>query len=152
MSDSSLVRQAPRSAWKPGQSGNPAGRPKGVKGFAKQWRRDVDIEELKSILLDIARGFAIGPGDEAGMIKTSGGHTIFTGEFKPPTARDRIEAIKFLIERGYGKTPDAEVFADIDSEDIVPQSFDMSALDDADLDALERIQTKLQARRNVNDQ
>ena len=73
--------------WKPGQSGNPSGRPKGI---AKAFREAVkDPAELAALLLEIAQ-------DE--RQKTS----------------DRIAAMRELLDRGYGK---AASFAAIEGAD-----------------------------------
>ena len=63
--------------WKPGQSGNPAGRPKGL---AAQVKERVDPSELVDILTAVAR-------DERA---------------KPS---ERIAAVRELADRGWGKAP-----------------------------------------------
>ena len=44
MSEKQGKRKAPRSAWKPGQSGNPAGRPPMGKAFAEALRKNLTGE------------------------------------------------------------------------------------------------------------
>ena len=63
--------------WKPGQSGNPAGRPKGIAAVVKE---RVEPSELVDILLDAARD---------------------------PRAKvsERIAAVRELADRGWGKAP-----------------------------------------------
>lgn len=68
--------------YKPGESGNPAGRPKGWAGFAARVR-------------DATR-------DGVDMIEFM--RKVLKGTSKPrPTLRDKIEAIKWLADRGFGK-------------------------------------------------
>ena len=63
--------------WKPGQSGNPQGRPKGIAAVVKD---RVEPSELVDILLDAARD---------------------------PRAKvsERIAAVRELADRGWGKAP-----------------------------------------------
>lgn len=63
--------------WKPGQSGNPAGRPKGIAAVVKD---RVNPDELVDILTAVAR-------DERA---------------KPS---ERIAAVRELADRGWGKAP-----------------------------------------------
>ena len=63
--------------WKPGQSGNPAGRPRGIASAVKE---RVNPEELVEILLGVAR-------DERSK------------------APERIAAVRELADRGWGKAP-----------------------------------------------
>lgn len=64
--------------WRPGQSGNPGGRPKGL---AARIRETNSPERLATAFEEIA--------------------------YDPNTsARDRMEALRWLGERGYGKTPE----------------------------------------------
>jgi len=71
-------RAAPASAFKPGQSGNPSGRPK-----------------TPAELVELARGYS----KEA--IKTAG--EILRDTMARPA--DRIRAAELLLDRGYGKAP-----------------------------------------------
>lgn len=67
--------------WKPGQSGNPAGRPKGGIGLATYIREHtLEGRELVDFLLEVVR---------------TGGE-----DFK---GRDRLTAVEMLMDRAFGK-------------------------------------------------
>ena len=69
-------RRVPRTAWKPGQSGNPGGRPKEVghvRELARQWTEQA-IQTLADIMQDPSQ-----------------------------PARARVAAAESLLDRGYGK-------------------------------------------------
>ena len=93
-----------KAPWTPGgRSPNPGGRPKGL---AKRVREKVgnDGDELIDFFLSVKAG------------KEKG----FTG-------RDRLDAAKWLSERGWGKTPDTVVSIDggeLDAESDVALSLD----------------------------
>jgi hypothetical protein len=63
--------------WQPGQSGNPAGRPKGI---AATVRERTDPLELVDVLLSVAND-------------------------PRAKASERIAAVRELLDRGYGKAP-----------------------------------------------
>lgn len=69
--------------WKKGQSGNPGGRPKGLAHRVREMTRD------GADLLELLAGIA------SGSIKA--------------TPRDRIDATKTLLERGWGRAPEVSV-------------------------------------------
>ncbi len=73
--------------WKPGQSGNPSGRPKGIASKAREIIGD-DPTELLKVLLEIA----VNPREKAA---------------------DRRSAVESLLDRAYGKAP---AYAAIDGE------------------------------------
>lgn len=79
--------------WKPGQSGNPSGRPKGIARTVRE-RCGGDPGQLVDILLGIAED---------------------TGQ----KASDRTAAARALIEHGWGKAP---AFAAIEGGDPLEQS------------------------------
>jgi len=66
----------PAPNWKPGQSGNPKGRPKGYADFSKRCREWADKYGFDYIK-DLAAG---------------------------SDSKIKLDATKFLIERGYGKS------------------------------------------------
>ena len=63
--------------WRKGQSGNPAGRPRGI---ASTVRAATDPESLVGVLLDVAQDARAKPSE-------------------------RIAAVRELLDRGYGKAP-----------------------------------------------
>ena len=68
--------------FKPGQSANPGGRPKGLAAHI----REIDQAEGKSVL--VAKLWEIVHG---------------------PIRREKLEAIKILFERGYGRLPEVSL-------------------------------------------
>jgi hypothetical protein len=76
--------------FKPGQSGNPGGRPKGL---AARVREQMPEEELVAGMIRIAKG-----------LKVAG---------QKPTVAEIIRAREWLADRGHGKAP---IFAPIEGE------------------------------------
>lgn len=78
---------SPATRFKPGQSGNPGGKPGGYKGFAAAIRRETrNGEEMLEMLLSIMRG------------------TVDTGA----TTAERMQAVRMLLDRGIGKVPERQ--------------------------------------------
>jgi hypothetical protein len=92
--------------FKPGASGNPRGRPK---GFGKRIRElTQDGEELIDIALKVARGeltVSTPVGKDADMIDLE------------PTARERMDAVKWLADRGWGRAPEVEDDAPVEDDE-----------------------------------
>ncbi len=101
-------KNPPPTAWKPGQSGNPSGRPASERVLA-EFCRSASLE-TSQILLDIARD-------------------------KRAQGIARVQAIKELQERGYGKAPQQ-----------IKVETDVSALDNQALAGLIRGQLEMLAR------
>jgi hypothetical protein len=80
--------------WKPGQSGNPGGRPAGLE---QRVRELVDFDKVTLVLQDIVLGM---PCEDGTREKPSAKDT------------DRIAAAKLLFERGFGR-PREEVVVDL---------------------------------------
>ena len=76
--------------WQPGQSGNPAGRPKGTRELSHLVLEATDDgRELVDALVAISKGSL---------------PEILDGKAtKEVTVRDRLRAIELLLDRGYGK-------------------------------------------------
>ncbi len=72
----------PNPGFKPGQSGNPGGRPKGL---ARRVRDEIGADggELVEIMLEIARDL-------------------------DASRRDRMQAVEWLAVRGWGRAPDVD--------------------------------------------
>ncbi len=96
--------------WKPGQSGNPAGRPRGAAGLARYIREQTgDLHEMIDLAIEMARGRGA----------------------TPSTTRDRLYAINIVLDRALGK-PDQAVAV---TADVGPSKrVDLSLLSDAELD------------------
>ena len=74
-----MAERATNGQWLPGQSGNPGGRPRGVAARAREYAGE-DGADIFAFLRRI--------------VDAEGENT-----------RDRIEAGKILLERGWGKAP-----------------------------------------------
>jgi hypothetical protein len=77
-------------SWRKGVSGNPGGRPKGLAHRIRQ------MTENGQTILDLYLGVA-------------------TGKIRAPV-RDQLQAAAWLTERGWGKTPDITLTAELDGE------------------------------------
>ena len=83
--------------WKPGQSGNPSGRPKGTRDLAGYVLETTDGgKELVDALVAIARGFMP---DVAGQ---EGSRPRKDQQVRPA---DQLKAIEMLLDRGFGRSP-----------------------------------------------
>lgn len=112
--------------FKPGQSGNPGGRPC---GFAALVREKVNPQELIDRALEIVRG-------EQEVIPSERGNSVVIG----PSAREQLAAMTFLADRGWGKP---QQFINItDAPDDPAPNFDPTKLTTAELIELERLNEK----------
>ena len=83
------------SPWKPGQSGNPSGRPKGTRDLAGYvLETTVGGKELVDALVSIARG--IMP-----SVPVQEGSRPRKGQQARPA--DQLKAIEMLLDRGFGQ-------------------------------------------------
>ena len=85
------------SPWKPGQSGNPSGRPKGTRDLAGYVLETTDGgKELVYALVSIARGVMPNVPVQEG-----------SGSRKDQQVRpaDQLKAIETLLDRGFGRSP-----------------------------------------------
>lgn len=116
------TRRAPHSAWKPGQSGNPAGRPKGFAGLASAIAKHTrDGEELVEFALSVLRG-EVNNGEE-------------------PSTRDRLEALKWLAVRGFGQPVQPVELTGKDGGPIATKQVraNLSNLSDEELEAIDAV-------------
>ena len=85
------------SPWKPGQSGNPSGRPKGTRDLAGYVLETTDGgKELVDSLLSIARGVM------PDMSVQEGSRPRTDQQVRPA---DQLKAIEMLLDRGFGRSP-----------------------------------------------
>ena len=86
-----------RSPWKPGQSGNPTGRPKGTKDLAGYVPETTDGgKELVDALVSIARGVM------PNVPVPEGSRPRKDQQIRPA---DQLKAIEMLLDRGFGRSP-----------------------------------------------
>jgi hypothetical protein len=91
--------------WKPGQSGNPGGRPQGLSSYIRQHTKNG--EELVTLLLQVARG------EEGKFAKWA----------------DRLKAIEMLLDRGgwpkaISSPEDGKPIPILDMESLKPEDLD----------------------------
>ena len=84
-------------AWKPGQSGNPSGRPKGTRDLAGYVLETTDGgKELVDDLVSIARGAVPNLAVQKGLRPRK------DQQVRPA---DQLKAIEMLLDRGFGRSP-----------------------------------------------
>ena len=92
------------SPWKPGQSGNPSGRPKGTRDLAGYVLETTDDgRELIDSLLSIARGIT------PNIAVQEGSRPRKDQQVRPA---DQLKAIEMLLDRGFGRSPQQLDIAD----------------------------------------
>ena len=85
------------SPWKPGQSGNPSGRPRGTRDLAGYVLETTDGgKELVDSLLSIARGVM------PNVPVQEGSRSRKDQQVRPA---DQLKAIEMLLDRGFGRSP-----------------------------------------------
>ena len=83
--------------WKPGQSGNPSGRPKGTRDLAGYVLETTDGgKELVDALVCIARGTM------PNVAVQEGSRPRKDQQVRPA---DQLKAIEMLLDRGFGRSP-----------------------------------------------
>ena len=85
------------SPWKPGQSGNPSGRPRGTRDLAGYVLETTDGgKELVDALLSLARGIM------PDVAMPEGSRSRKDQQVRPA---DQLKAIEMLLDRGFGRSP-----------------------------------------------
>ena len=85
------------SPWKPGQSGNPSGRPKGTRDLASYVLETTDGgKELVDALVSIARGV---------MPNVAAEESSRPRKDQQVRPADQLKAIEMLLDRGFGRSP-----------------------------------------------
>ena len=85
------------SPWKPGQSGNPSGRPKGTRDLAGYVLETTDGgKELVDALICIARGAV------PNLAAQKDSRPRKDQQVRPA---DQLKAIEMLLDRGFGRSP-----------------------------------------------
>ena len=85
------------SPWKPGQSGNPSGRPRGTRDLAGYVLETTDGgKELVDALVSIARGVMLN------VAAQEGSRPRKNQQVRPA---DQLKAIEMLLDRGFGRSP-----------------------------------------------
>ena len=85
------------SPWKPGQSGNPSGRPRGTRDLAGYVLESTDGgKELVDALVSIARGVM------PNLPVQEGSRPRKDQQVRPA---DQLKAIEMLLDRGFGRSP-----------------------------------------------
>ena len=85
------------SPWKPGQSGNPSGRPKGTRDLAGYVLETTDGgKDLVDALVAIARGVM------PNVAVQEGSRPRKDQQVRPA---DQLKAIEMFLDRGFGRSP-----------------------------------------------
>ena len=85
------------SPWKPGQSGNPSGRPRGTRDLAGYVLETTDGgKELVDALVCLARGVM------PNVVVQEGSRPRKEQQVRPA---DQLKAIEMLLDRGFGRSP-----------------------------------------------
>jgi hypothetical protein len=85
------------SPWRPGQSGNPSGRPKGTRDLAGYVLETTDGgKELVDALVCMARGIM------SNVAVQEGSRPRKDQQVRPA---DQLKAIEMLLDRGFGRSP-----------------------------------------------
>ena len=85
------------SPWKPGQSGNPSGRPRGIRDLAGYVLESTDAgRELIDALVCLARGVL------PHVAAQEGSRPRKNQQVRPA---DQLKAIEMLLDRGLGRSP-----------------------------------------------
>ena len=85
------------SPWKPGQSGNPSGRPRGTRDLAGYVLETTDGgKDLVDTLVSIARGAM------PKVLVQEGSSPRKDQQVRPA---DQLKAIEMLLDRGFGRSP-----------------------------------------------
>jgi hypothetical protein len=85
------------SPWKPGQSGNPSGRPRGTRDLAGYVLESTDGgKELVDALVSIARGV---------MPNVAAEESSRPRKDQQVRPADQLKAIEMLLDRGFGRSP-----------------------------------------------
>ena len=92
--------------FKPGVSGNPGGRPKGLAALVRA--NTNDGKEIVRLFLDVMRGKLT----ISRRVKSPAGKEIRLEE--KPSFRERIQAAEWLAERGFGKVPGDATLQNLD--------------------------------------
>lgn len=124
--------------WKPGQSGNPNGRPKGAKGLAAFLRRQTrNGKDGARFLIDVVNG-AISR--ERHLVTKDGVVKVW----EPPTFAESIAAQKIILDRMHGT---AQKFIEVTGANGGPLLTILENLEhasDDDLDTLEAIAKRVE--------
>lgn len=97
--------------WKPGQTGNPGGRPKGLASLIREKSKDGRV--LVDFLFDVVEGR------------------------QPGQTRDKIQAATILLDRGYGKAVETSVQVQLDAKNGESTTA-IDDLADAELESMAR--------------
>ena len=99
----------PPAAWKPGQSGNPSGRPKGI-AEVQALAREFSTEAVYK-LVDTMRGITRVPQMDGRKVKRDNDNNILW-EDGVASPQVQVEAAIHLLDRGVGKPAQAVTGAD----------------------------------------
>jgi hypothetical protein len=109
------------ASWRPGQSGNPSGRPKGGTKLAKLIRQETsDGQEMVDFAVSIMRG-------EVKTVVYVKGVALEIGR----PLELRVDAMKWLADRGFGKVPDALAEDDVEAAEREREEAKVKALVDS---------------------
>lgn len=108
----------PPQRWKPGQSGNPNGRPKGARTRSVVMREMLEAAAFKSITQEQRKALDFPEGFQQKTVLDQ----ILAALFIKAAKHGDVSAIKEALDSAFGKVPDKQAFTDSEGEDLLTKT------------------------------